>query len=910
MSSQMDTHNGTTATGKNRFHHPYVPYDIQEQLMESLYDGALQGGKKVALVESPTGTGKTLSLICATVTWLRDNKSHLLQEPTDKRDVEQHQDNDDSDSDSDFSGFSDSSDEPEWVLEGVRSAAQRETLDLLAEYERFLDTLAPPAATATATTAAPPRKYNSRASSGKYTSQRGNRNSSGRITLEPPQNSTQKRANDASARASASRPKRVDVGSDTVIADADLLPAEPAATDPAGLATGDTSAAISKLGSEVRDLLAKLHTKERETHNRLGETPQDKFHDASPNPVKIYFASRTHSQLSQFAQQLNLPKFPSSFDPQVVPLERIKFLPLGSKKQLCIEPSVKRWGTLEAINDACYDLRHSKDGCPFYRNSPQWHKSDDTVAFRDNMYREVHDIEDLVPLGESLKVCPYYASRDALVGAEIVSLPYQYLLSDSARESLGIDLHGAIVIVDEAHNLIDTVNSIYSAAVTFPDIENVISGLGAYLGKFQQRLGPRNRVNLQKLMALLSTLRGFMDSAYKKPGQRVEGYDILGGSNTDMLNIHKLIDYINKSKVAYKIDTYMARLKEREEVTSKAEPRQTRKGRQPLLFKVMAFLSTLTNPSHEGQYFFEMNKELRYMLLEPSKVIEPLIRDTRCLILAGGTMEPIADFYNELFPQLDHNEIATFSCNHVIPDANLDTFIVSDPQFEFTFAKRNSPDLINGSLFGFYEKLAHTVPIEGGIVGFFPSYQYLKVVMDSWKETGHFEKLNGKRKIFYETKNGGDILSDYIKTVSEGKGAILFAIVGGKLSEGINFQDNLCRAVVMTGLPFPNVFSGELQIKTSHLESKIIAAGGSKQDATKATREFYENICMKAVNQSVGRAIRHANDYASIYLLDKRYNTENIKQKLSLWVRKRIQNEQSVPTVLEATKTFFKTFEK
>lgn len=55
-----------------KFHHPYSPYDIQQEFMKELYACIEEGN--VGIFESPTGTGKSLSLICAALTWLRDNE--------------------------------------------------------------------------------------------------------------------------------------------------------------------------------------------------------------------------------------------------------------------------------------------------------------------------------------------------------------------------------------------------------------------------------------------------------------------------------------------------------------------------------------------------------------------------------------------------------------------------------------------------------------------------------------------------------------------------------------------------------------------------------------------------------------------------------------------------------------------
>lgn len=46
----------------------------------------------------------------------------------------------------------------------------------------------------------------------------------------------------------------------------------------------------------------------------------------------------------------------------------------------------------------------------------------------------------------------------------------------------------------------------------------------------------------------------------------------------------------------------------------------------------------------------------------------------------------------------------------------------------------------------------------------------------------------------------------------------------------------------------------------------------------------YENLCMKAVNQSIGRSIRHALDYACIVLADQRYSRASVQNKLPQWI--------------------------
>jgi len=128
------------------------------------------------------------------------------------------------------------------------------------------------------------------------------------------------------------------------------------------------------------------------------------------------------------------------------------------------------------------------------------------------------------------------------------------------------------------------------------------------------------------------------------------------------------------------------------------------------------------------------------------------------------------------------------------------------------------------------------------------------------------------------------------------------AIVGAKLSEGLNFVDDLARAVVMVGLPYPNASSPELKERLKYVTNLSKQKGGEED----AGKELYENLCMNAVNQSIGRAIRHQKDWASLILVDTRYSSPRIQRKLPGWIFSGVEITTTFGATMKTLGGFYK----
>ncbi|KAL0257637.1 ATP-dependent DNA helicase chl1 [Diplodia seriata] len=860
------------AAMERNFHHPYEPYEIQKQFMSALYE-------------------------C-----IEDGKVGIFESPTDE-------------------------DEPAWMLEYAREEKRRTALQQRADLEDRL-----------AKVRAKEKKLKERYSNG-----------------EP----HFKRQKTAAADPDIDDDDEARFILDDYESDDEVGQKDKSKRDPDSEYSAETQALMKKLGMPV------------------GKKDGDEEAEAV-DELKVFYCSRTHSQLSQFSGELRRVKIPPAIAPPApsggpeVNIdgevgEAFKHLTLGSRKNLCINPKVQKLGSTALINEKCLDLQKAGTAadhkCPFLPTK----ETEATVNdFRDHALADIRDIEDLGAIGKKLGICPYYASRPAVKPSEIVTLPYPLLLQKTAREALDINMKDHIVIIDEAHNLMDAISGIYSVSVSLAQLQRSRGQLTTYLQKFRNRLKGKNRVYVAQTVRLLDSQVGYlqgMAAQAKEDEGVVQIGDLMAGKGVDQINLYKLLRYLDESKLARKVDGYIVYAEEQEKNKNEAS-RSVARSSMPVLMHIQSFFYALLNPSDEGRFFYAKNDEdlgpcLKYMLLDPTHHFREIVDDARAVILAGGTMSPMSDYSEHLLSYLPPSRIMTLSCGHVIPPSNLLAWPVttgpSGAPFDFTYSKRNTEATIvdlGAALLTFIRN------IPDGVVIFFPSYAYLDRCLEVWRRAAPpppssssssnpkthgqartiYDALASVKPVFHEHKSKATnstttpspsakqaaapataptttqpstatetVLSAYTHAITtgglNGRGALLLAVVGGSLSEGINFSDALGRGVGVVGLPFPPAQSAEWRARMGHVARKAREKG--KGDGKQAAREYYENACMRAVNQCVGRAIRHRGDYAAILLVDGRYEREGIRAKLPGWIRASLRRGDGVEAVGRGLEGFF-----
>ncbi|XP_051957724.1 LOW QUALITY PROTEIN: regulator of telomere elongation helicase 1-like [Xyrauchen texanus] len=646
---------------------------------------------------------------------------------------------------------------------------------------------------------------------------------------------------------------------------------------------------------------------------------------------KIIYASRTHSQLTQVITELKNTSY------------RPKICVLGSREQLCINQEVMRHESNHIKIHMCR-AKVSTRSCVFYNNV------DENSADREIM-NSILDVEDLVKSGKKQRVCPYYLSRSLKQHADIIFMPYNYLLDPKSRRAHNIELKGAVVIFDEAHNVEQMCEESTSFDLTPYDI---ISSIEAVDGLLWQQASDISKtesaeefnvesLNLglkldiatiakikQILMDLECAINDFEmpanNQGITKPGSFI--YELFQTAHVNFETKTAIVDameqitgYLAGKPGVFLNTSGLQKVADIIQLVFGAEPTEGSNNSQMVNsmkeFKVHIHpdTSNFRKKTNTDVWASSTSRKqgnvLSYWCFSPGFSMQDLLKQGVCsIILTSGTLSPLSSFTCEMqipFPVSLENP-------HVIQRDQIFVSVIDkgpdgvrlSTAFERRFVPENMSSMGNTVV-----NLTKVVP--HGLLVFFPSYPVMDKTLEFWRANGHAERIEHVKPMFIEPRSKGtftEVIDGYYDKVNDPKssGGSFFAVCRGKASEGLDFADTYGRGVVITGLPFPPRMDPRVVLKMQYLDEMC----KNKTSGVKylSGQEWYRQQASRAVNQAIGRVIRHKEDYGAIFLCDHRFKGTEARNQLPLWVRLYVKIYDSFGAIVRDVAHFFRTAQK
>lgn len=334
-------------------------------------------------------------------------------------------------------------------------------------------------------------------------------------------------------------------------------------------------------------------------------------------------------------------------------------------------------------------------------------------------------------------------------------LPYQMLLHGKTREQLDINIKDSVVIIDEAHNLLDTIASIHSAEITSEQLQSAHQQLNAYKTKYMDRFSTKNLLRLNQLISIANRFSRLMmkpltiTSNIPKNATQVDftsemvfTHDLLDEVNISYGNLFDIIKFCDETRLAQKISgfalryantevilkpkieekkpnhlSYLQQLskklanKNQHDVRNEENPTNTkspvdnsnRLGTAAVIRILLNFLETLLEKSTDGRILLSRHRTIqsksfmKYLLLNANESFTRLMTDCRAVIVAGGTMQPTTEFKTQLFQNFKERIEEHFYGHVVAAEAILPLVVSKSPKnspFLFNYLNRGNNEMV------------------------------------------------------------------------------------------------------------------------------------------------------------------------------------------------------------------------
>ncbi|KAA9408417.1 ATP-dependent DNA helicase [Haloarcula hispanica] len=509
---------------------------------------------------------------------------------------------------------------------------------------------------------------------------------------------------------------------------------------------------------------------------------------------------------------------------------------------------------LRDLQDEREEIETERSTCDhYYRNLTV-----DTSEFYAWLFDDVRTPDDVYEYAHQQGLCGYELLKEGMDGVDLVVCNYHHLLDPTIREQffnwIGRDPEDIIAVFDEAHNVESAARDHARRTLTENTLDQAIEELD---GEEDARTDAAANV--------IETFRDALVEAYEDSfefGARAavdEHWDDITIANDDRkddLTLAFLQGYTGPG-FHEELDRALELgrdLDARYQKAFKEGDLDTRKECQTL--QAAGFIADWLDESDDtGQYPVvsirrdestdDVYGRAELYTCIPEEVTRDLFEDLHAAVLMSATLRPFDVTENVV----GVDDPVTMAYGAQFPEDRRRTYAVDGPAL-FS-SERDDPQT--------QQRIARTLE---DIVRFTPGNTL--VFCPSYSEAERYHDMTAVSATRYLDEPGTQA-RDLREAFTDGDNGVLYTSLWGTLGEGVSYDGDDARTVVVVGVPYP------------HLDDRMDAVqdaydttfGDGEDDA--GWRYAVEIPTVRKTRQALGRVVRSPDDFGARILLDKRY---------------------------------------
>jgi DNA excision repair protein ERCC-2 len=579
---------------------------------------------------------------------------------------------------------------------------------------------------------------------------------------------------------------------------------------------------------------------------------------ALENNKKIIYSTRTNAQQRQVILELRQIR-----DKNKGLEEKIFCVGVQGRANMCIlarKDEELSNGTSEELSRFCSNekkkAKSKKDGgCIYFRNTIDKEKVENALVW---FKKNLPAAEEFIEFCDKKNLCPYELNKLLIKESKLVVVPYIYVFDLMIRnmlfDCLAVPEDDMILIVDEAHNLPDYIRDLLSAQLSMYMLNSCV----LEAEKYGDPSMVDGRFSVSEFCKMLTDIvrdirdtyvYGILENGIRRDS--VKNNDAFIPSHEFETEILSRLKITSKTlhDIIGDLIAYGEKIQEYRQKDGKL-PRS-------FLHKLGMFLdfwislemnqyAKLVVDASSGK-----NPRIEAFCLDPSVGTE-IIRDFHSSIHMSGTLEPLEE-YRDSLGLAEETELVGYPSP--FPKENIKILYVKDVTTKYDEISRD--DKILTRLNAHIKDICNNFPKNTMVC--FPSFN----VMTTFRRNNNLANIN--RCLLFEEREMSqsalmELVSDFKESGKQnGNGAALFSVMGGRISEGMDFPAKQLEITIIVGIPYPKPTARQRGLQR-YYDLKF----------RKGWEYTVEAPTARKLLQSIGRLIRDEKDRGVAVILDRR----------------------------------------